>query len=140
MWQSLFSRQAMLQLVASWSIQQLAVLLLIYNLQMTVLCLYPAFLVVQIRGCGQIDTIGHIAIVYYLIRNRQPSPLTLRPLAASVSLLLLVVCAHITELCSLITRQWLLLRLQDYAHHFRINIKTVLFWFHLLPLKQCKQS
>ena len=37
----------------------------------------------------------------------QPFPLTLCPLAASVSLLLLIVYAHVTELCSFITRCWL---------------------------------
>ena len=37
----------------------------------------------------------------------QPFPLNLCPLAASLFLLLLIVCAHITELCFFITRCWL---------------------------------
>ena len=28
-----------------------------------------------------------------------------------------------------------LVNMRDYAHHFRITIKTAFFWFHSLPLK-----
>ena len=75
---------------------------------MTAWRLYPALLVLQICGCEWIDIISHIVIVCYLVMDCQPFPLTLRPPAASFSLLLLFVCAHITELRSFITRRWLL--------------------------------
>ena len=77
---------------------------------MTVWCLYTAFLALQIHGCGWINTIGHVAIVHYLVMNCQPSPLTLCPPATSVSLFLFGVCSDITELGLLITRWWLLVR------------------------------
>ena len=77
---------------------------------MTTLRLCPALLVWQIHGCILINTIGHIAFVCYLMMICQPFLLTLHPPAASVSLLLLLVHAHITELCLFITRWWLLVR------------------------------
>ena len=73
-------------------------------------CLYPALLVLQIHGCRLINTRDYVAFVCYLVMDCQPFPLTLRLPAASVSLLLLFVCAHITELFSFITRHWLPIR------------------------------
>ena len=67
-------------------------------------------MVLQIRGYGWINTIGHIEIVHYLVMNCQPSLLTLRPLATSVSLFFFGVFANITELGLLTTRWWLLVR------------------------------
>ena len=77
---------------------------------MTALYLCPKLLVWQIYGCILINTIGYIAFVCYLMMICLPFLLALHLLAASVSLLLLLVCAHITELCSFITRWWLLVR------------------------------
>ena len=77
---------------------------------MTTWHLYPALPVLQIYGCGWINTIGHIAFVHYLVMNCQPSPLTLCPPAMSVSLFLLGVRADVTELGLFITRQWLLVK------------------------------
>ena len=72
--------------------------------------LYPALLVPQIHGCGWINTIGHIAIVHYLVMKYRPSQLTLHLLTTLVSLFFLGVCANITELGLLITRWWILVR------------------------------
>ena len=83
------------------------------NLWLTNDCIVPVSSIsgtVQIHGCILINTIGHVAFVCYLMMVCQPFPLTLDPPAASVSLLLLLVCAHITELHSFITRWWLLVR------------------------------
>ena len=73
-------------------------------------CLYLAILVLWIRGCGQISTIGHVVFVPYLIIACQPSLLTLHPPTTAVSLLLLGVHAGITELCFFISREWLPIR------------------------------
>ena len=77
---------------------------------MTAWHMYPALLVLQIHGSGWINTISHIALVYYLVMNCQPSPLTLHLPATSVSLFLLRVHANVTELGLFITRLGLLVR------------------------------
>ena len=110
MQQPLFSLQAALQLEALQSVRQLAALMLTYDLQTSVWCLYLTFLVLQIHGCELINIIHYVTYLHYLSMGYQPSPLTLQPPATSVYLLLLGVCANITQLCLLITSWQLLVR------------------------------
>ena len=70
--------------------------------------LYLIYLILQVCVCLLVNTEGHTIHLLYLVPIWQPYPLALCPLAAIISLLLLLVCAYIIQVRFFTSILWFL--------------------------------